>query len=244
MTPLIVGNWKMHGSLAARAEIEAIAKGLDADGTPSCEAVICPPFPLLFPAQKIAAGTRLKTGAQDCHFETEGAYTGDVSPAMLKEAGCSYVIVGHSERRHGHGEVSETVRRKAAAVLAEGMIPIVCVGETKPERGAGKAKATVEAQIRESMPKGGKAVIAYEPVWAIGTGDNATPSDIAEMHGFIRFVLGPAGKGTRILYGGSVTPKNAKEILAADNVNGALVGGASLKAESFLAIIRGLPKTP
>lgn len=244
MTPLIVGNWKMHGGLAARAELEAIAKGLAAPGLPACEAAICPPFTLLFPAQKIAAGTRLKTGSQDCHFEQAGAFTGDIAASMLKEAGCSFVIVGHSERRHGHGEASETVRKKADAVLAAGMTPIVCVGETKAERAAGKAKVTVENQIKASLPNVGGAVIAYEPVWAIGTGENAKPADIADMHGFIRLLLGPGGKATRILYGGSVTPENARGILATENVNGALVGGASLKAQSFLAIVKSLPKTP
>jgi triosephosphate isomerase (TIM) len=244
MTPLVVGNWKMHGTLASRAEIGAIARGLDKPGLPPVEAVVCLPFTLLFPAQKIAAGTKLKVGAQDCHFEKEGAFTGDVSAPMLKEAGCAYVIVGHSERRAGHGETSELVRRKAEAVLAAGMTPIVCVGETKAERAAGKAKATVEAALKASLPKASGAVIAYEPVWAIGTGENAKPADIAGMHGFIRLLLGPAGKTMRIVYGGSVTPENVKEIFAAAEVNGALVGGASLKAQSFLAIVKSLPKTP
>ncbi len=248
MKPLIAGNWKMNGRLKDRAEIDALAELIKTRGLPNCEVVICPPATLLFPAVKHVDGTPIQLGAQDCHWEESGPHTGDISAAMIKEAGCSYVIVGHSERRSGHGEHgerSQQIAAKAKAALEEGINPIICVGESLDEREAGKAKKHVLDQVKKSLPRDcppGKVSVAYEPMWAIGTGKTATPDDIAEMHGWIREELisrlGEGGKKIRILYGGSVTGDNAREILSTANVNGVLVGGASLKAGDFYPIIR------
>jgi triosephosphate isomerase len=244
---LIAGNWKMNG---LRREGEELARALaEAVGTGShdIEWLICPPFTLLAPVGAALEGSAVALGGQDCHTEDKGAYTGDIAAAMLGDLGCAYVILGHSERRHGHGESSDLVRGKVEAATRAGLKPIVCIGEDERERDAGKALAVLEAQLAaslsEALPDG--LVVAYEPVWAIGTGRTATPTDVASAHGHLRGLLasryGAAGRGVRLLYGGSVKPDNAGELLAADDVDGALVGGASLKADDFLAIGRAAP---
>jgi triosephosphate isomerase (TIM) len=241
--PLVAGNWKMNGLRAALAEIDAIADGFDARLREKTDLLICPPATLLAAAAARLEGTDIALGGQDCHAEASGAHTGDLSAAMLADAGARFVIVGHSERRAEHGESDGLVLAKARAALAAGLTPIVCVGETRGEREAGKAESVVAAQIAGSVPPEAppeRLVVAYEPVWAIGTGLTPTPQDVARMHGFARQridALGP-GKGgaTRILYGGSVKPENAGELLRVSDVDGALVGGASLKAKDFLAI--------
>ena len=233
----------MNGLLAeARNLAGGIAAGA-AQASPACELLICPPAQLLFPVAAALEGSSLALGGQDCHPAQSGAHTGDISAAMLRDAGCRYVILGHSERRQDHGETSALVQAKAAAALAAGLSPIVCVGETEAERESGRAMEVVEAQLRQSLPaSGGPAlVIAYEPVWAIGTGKTATPTDVETVHRGIRARLtelldGAAAASVRILYGGSVKPANAAELMAVPDVDGALVGGASLKAEDFLAI--------
>ncbi|MCA0401022.1 MAG: triose-phosphate isomerase [Proteobacteria bacterium] len=242
--PLVAGNWKMNGMRASLIELAGMARAYPAALRAKVDLVVCPPVTLLFPAVASALGSGIAIGAQDCHAKTSGAHTGDLSAAMLFDAGANAVIVGHSERRADHAETDADVKAKAAAVIAEGMTAIVCVGETRAEREAGKALAVVSAQVRASLPEGAKAsnvVIAYEPVWAIGTGLTPTIQDIAEMHADIRATLGrEIGKDQaaqmRILYGGSVKPQNAKEILDLADVDGALVGGASLKAVDFMAI--------
>jgi triosephosphate isomerase len=245
---LIAGNWKMNG---LRADGLALARDLASrvrKGAPGCDLLVCPPAQLLIPVGDAIAGTGIALGGQDCHTAASGAHTGDISAPMLADAGCSHVVVGHSERRSDHGESSDLVREKAAAGLAAGLTPIVCIGETAAEREAGRALAVIEGQLRDSLPEAGEGeavVIAYEPVWAIGTGKVATAGDVAEVHARIRRLLdellGPAGTEARILYGGSVKPNNAAELLAVDNVDGALVGGASLKAEDFWAIAASCP---
>jgi triosephosphate isomerase len=229
---LIAGNWKMHGSLAALTEIEIIAAGVP-NGV---DVAICPPFTLIAPA----VGRGVSIGAQDCHAAALGAHTGCVSVAMLKEAGATLCIVGHSERRADNFETDADVKAKAEAAQAGGLIAIVCVGETLAQRDAGQAIAIVQAQLAGSLPaeragEQGGLVVAYEPVWAIGTGRTPTCGDVADMHAAIRAVVGPA---VRILYGGSVKPSNAAELLAVPNVDGALVGGASLTAADFLPIVK------
>ncbi len=231
MNYLIAGNWKMNGLKASMREITALQERL-VEAPENAEVLICPPVTLL-PAMA-AKADKIMVGAQDCHAAESGAHTGDVSAEMLHEAGASYVIVGHSERRADHGETNKDVRAKAEAVLRAGMMPIVCVGETREEREAGEAIAIVTEQVKASLPEGDQYVIAYEPVWAIGTGLVPTIDDIAEVHDCIR---GLATATTPILYGGSVKPGNAPEILAVTNVNGALVGGARLKADDLYGII-------
>jgi triosephosphate isomerase len=232
---LVAGNWKMNGlradGLALTRDIAALARQPH-----RCELLVCPPATLLIPVGEVLAGSGVALGGQDCHPEPKGAFTGDISAEMLKDAGCSHAIVGHSERRHACGETDDDVRAKALAVWRAGLVAIVCVGETRVEREAGLAMSVVEAQLAGSLPDGAtadKLIIAYEPVWAIGTGLTPTVADIAEMHAAIRARI---SANTRILYGGSVNPKNAAEILALDEVDGALVGGASLKAADFWAI--------
>jgi len=241
--PLVVGNWKMNGLTASLAEIEAMRRAADAGEAGAAELAVCPPATLLAPAAEKLKGGKLSLGAQDCSPEPAGAFTGDISAAMLKDAGASYVIVGHSERRIHHQETDELVRAKAEAALKIGLVPIVCVGETRAQREAGEQAAVVIRQLRRSLPPGGTSetvVIAYEPVWAIGTGLTPTPADVAAVHNGIRALLaevgGPRAVKTRLLYGGSVKPSNCSELLTLDNVDGALVGGASLKAAEFLAI--------
>ena len=239
--PLVAGNWKMNGLRSSAAEFTRIVEG--AQKLTAVELMICPPATLVVLFAAAAKGTPVLIGAQDCHAEPSGAFTGDLSAEMLKDAGASAVIVGHSERRSYHKETDADVRAKALAARRAGLCAIVCVGETRAEREGGRALAVVGTQLDGSVPDGATAenlVVAYEPVWAIGSGLTPTPSDVAEMHAFVRqrlgSRLGEEGLGIRILYGGSVKPSNAKELLHVANVDGALVGGASLKAEEFLAI--------
>lgn len=237
----IIGNWKMHGdAVMAHAWVESVAA--QAAKMPShVEVAVCPPATLLASVTRAMIGSRLHAGGQDCSTHAQGAYTGEISAAMLREAGCRYVIVGHSERRQYHLETSETVAAKAQAALAAGLKPIICIGETLAEREEGLAETVVARQIAESIPAShqplatGHFLVAYEPVWAIGTGRSATAADIARMHGFIA----QRAAGVPVLYGGSVKPANAREILTTKAVSGVLVGGASLNAQEFNAIIAG-----
>lgn len=239
--PFIVGNWKMHGTRAMMAEARAIDRG--AARYPGVRVGIAPPATLINAMKEALQAAHI--GAQDCHAEVSGAFTGDISAAMLADAGAQFVIVGHSERRAQHSENDAAVKAKAEAALAAGLEVIVCVGETEAERDAGKAEAVVTRQLDRSLPEGDEAAarvtVAYEPVWAIGTGRVPSVEDVGAMHRAIRArlgkIYGESGAAVRILYGGSVNSKNALELLAADEVGGALVGGASLTAESFLAIV-------
>ena len=232
---LVAGNWKMNGLRAdGLALARAVAAG--AGGRGGCDLLVCPPATLLAEIGKALAGGAVALGGQDCHAAPAGAFTGCISAEMLRDAGCTHVILGHSERRHGLGEGDTDVRAKVTAAWRAGLVAILCIGETRAEREAGRAEAVVAGQLAGSMPDGAAAerlVVAYEPVWAIGTGLTPTLDDIAAMHAAIR---GQIPAATRILYGGSVNPKNASDILALADVDGALVGGASLKAEDFLAI--------
>jgi len=237
--PLVAGNWKMNGLAASIGQLTAVIAG--AAGAPKVDMMVCPPATLIASFAAAARGTPVLIGGQDCHALASGAYTGDISAEMLKDAGASAVIVGHSERRQYHHETDAEVRAKAEAARRAGLMPIVCVGETRPQREAGQALDVVVRQLQGSLPDAtADFVVAYEPVWAIGTGLTPTPADVSEVHRTIRGHLvsryGAEGQGARILYGGSVNPKNAAELLAVDNVDGALVGGASLKAADFLAI--------
>lgn len=242
--PLIAGNWKMNGLKSALAEATAVRDALTPDpGAP--EVMICPPATLLAALADLAKTSPLAVGAQDCHHLASGAHTGDISAEMLRDAGATAVIVGHSERRADHGEIDRIVRDKASAAHRAGLTAIVCIGETRGQREAGLTLGVVGRQLAASLPDGASdtdTVIAYEPVWAIGTGLTPSTNDIVEVHTLIRKDLearfGAAGNRIRILYGGSVKPSNAAELMALANVNGALVGGASLKAEDFLAIVR------
>ncbi len=240
MRQLIAGNWKMNGLTETGAAITApLRRG--ADGL-ACDIVICPPVTLLLTLAHVLVGSAVEVGGQDCHAKTSGAHTGDISPAMLRDAGARWVIVGHSERRADHAETDAQIRAKAVAAAAAGLTPIVCVGETEAQRVSGQALAIVSSQLAGSLPDDFAGVVAYEPVWAIGTGKTATTADVAEMHAHIRATLrtrfAAAGAGMRILYGGSVKPSNAAELLAVPDVGGALVGGAALNADDFLAIAR------
>ncbi|WP_340315168.1 triose-phosphate isomerase [Rhizorhabdus argentea] len=239
---LVAGNWKMNGSLGSLVELDAIAAAAAAQ--PSVDVAVCPPFTLI--AAAVARAPALAVGAQDCHSAAKGAHTGCISAAMLVEAGAKLVIVGHSERRADQQETDAEVQAKAKAAIAAGLLAIVCVGETEAERDAGRAIAVVEGQLDGSIPREGTGitlVVAYEPVWAIGTGRTPSTGDVAEMHAAIRrrleLLLGHEGAKVRILYGGSVKPDNARELLAVADVDGALVGGASLTAEQFVPIIEG-----
>ena len=236
--PLVAGNWKMNGLRASIAELEAVIAG-----AATCDLVVCPPATLIAAFAERAKGSSIAIGGQDCHPEASGAHTGDLSAEMLKDAGASAVIVGHSERRAEHAEADALVRKKAAAARRAGLLAIVCVGETKAERDAGRTLEVVSRQIAGSVPDAATAknlVIAYEPVWAIGTGVTPMPGDVTKVHGLIRDALaqrfGEGGRAIRILYGGSVKPENAAALLLAPECDGALVGGASLKAKDFLAI--------
>jgi triosephosphate isomerase len=247
--PLVAGNWKMNGLKASLGEIAAMRRGVEAGEAGAAEVLVCPPATLLGEAAAILTGGPVALGAQDCHPKGNGAHTGDIAACMLKDAGASHVIIGHSERRADHGETDALARAKTEAALAEGLTAIVCVGETRAEREAGRALAVTGLQVRGSLPPladPSRVVVAYEPVWAIGTGLTPTAADVAEMHATIRGLLaeiyGPAGGAMRILYGGSVKPANAAELLSLANVDGALVGGASLKAADFLGIA-GVYKT-
>jgi triosephosphate isomerase (TIM) len=248
MRPLIAGNWKMHGTGAAIGEILCTAKCV-AEEAPPCDVLICPPFTLIARGAAAADG-RVAIGGQDCRRERSGAYTGDVSAEMLADAGATAVIVGHSERRRYHGETDIDIAMKTGAAWRAGLFAIVCIGETEEEHDAGHAVDVVAHQLDASLPLGADCAttaIAYEPVWAIGSGRTPTAEEIVAIHAFVRERLverlGDGGLQLRILYGGSVKPANAGSILSLPNVNGALVGGASLKAEEFLAIIRAVPRT-
>ncbi len=243
--PLIAGNWKMNGlaadGLALASDIAA--RAAEAGGGLACDIAVAPPATILRDVAARLTGGPVIAGGQDCHTERAGAHTGDLSAAMLKDAGASFVIVGHSERRADHDEDDDLVRAKAEAALGEGLVAVVCVGETEEERDAGDAVSVVISQIDGSLPAGANprtAVVAYEPVWAIGTGRTPTLDEIVEIHAAIRGHLADrfdGGEGIRILYGGSMKPSNAAEILGLEDVDGGLVGGASLKAEDFWAII-------
>ncbi len=245
--PLVAGNWKMNGLKSSVKELEATIAGLTPELTAKVDVMLCPPATLLISFADRAAGTPLDVGAQNCHSNNAGAHTGDLSAEMLADAGAAACIVGHSERRADYGESDLVACGKAEAVLRAGLTAIVCVGETRAERDAGQALAIVRSQVLGSLPEESaeKLVVSYEPVWAIGTGLTPTVDDVAEVHAMIRDALvgryGEAGKGIRILYGGSVKPSNAAELLAIPNVDGALVGGASLKAVDLLAIAEAAP---
>lgn len=244
MRRLAAGNWKMNGTSAALAELKAL---LDAHPDPGCEMLICPPATLVAQAAWAVRDTVLKIGGQDCHPKASGAHTGDISAAMLADAGASHVILGHSERRADHGESDALIRAKAEAAWAAGLVAVICVGETEAQRDSGATLEVVGGQLDGSIPEGATAantVVAYEPVWAIGTGRTPTLQEIGEVHGFLRNRLGARfhaeATGIRLLYGGSVKPSNAAEIFAVEDVDGALVGGASLKASDFGAIVAAL----
>ena len=246
--PLIAGNWKMNGLTSAMAEFEAMIAGA-AGVAAKADLLVCPPVTLLAAfAARATSVAGLTVGAQDCHDKMSGAHTGDISAEMLADAGATAIIVGHSERRADHRETDAIIRRKAEAVWRAGLIAIVCVGETQGERDGGRTLDVVGGMLNGSLPDGTTAantVVAYEPVWAIGTGRTPTTADVEEVHGFIRSRLEARFDGEaarlRILYGGSVKPSNAAELMAVANVNGALVGGASLKAADFLAIAAACP---
>jgi triosephosphate isomerase len=245
--PLIAGNWKMNG---LKADALALAKGV-ADGVRQAkwadrEVLLCPPATLIMAVADAVKGSGVLVGGQDCHAKASGAHTGDVAAEMLRDAGCTHVIVGHSERRTDCGETDAKVRAKAEAAWRAGLLPIVCIGETLAEREGGKTLSVLESQLKGSVPAGAtaaKLVVAYEPVWAIGTGKTPTTPEVAAAHAHIRKVLDglmDAAAGVRLLYGGSVKGSNAAELLAVNDVDGALVGGASLKADEFLAIAKAV----
>ena len=244
ITPLIAGNWKMNGLRSSIEQLSELAGLLTTGDAPRAIVVVCPPATILHAVASSGATSGILAGGQDCHAEASGAHTGDVSAGMLADAGAQYVIVGHSERRASYGETDAQVRAKAEAAIGAGLKPIICVGETEAERDAGTAERVVAGQIAESVPEAAgqhEIIVAYEPVWAIGTGRTPSNDEIAQMHNAIRRLLvdrfGDKGATTRILYGGSMKPTNAREILAIDNVNGGLVGGASLLAKDFYTII-------
>ena len=240
MRQLIAGNWKMNGlSAEAAAIVTPLRTG--ASGL-ACDLLVCPPFTQIAAVASLLAGSAVAVGGQDCHVSEKGANTGDISAAMLRDVGATWVIIGHSERRQDHHETDALIQAKANAAVAAGLTPIVCVGETEAQRSAGQQNQVVGGQLAGSLPSGFAGVVAYEPVWAIGTGKTATEADVAAMHLFIRNTLvqqlGANGEAIRILYGGSVRPANAGSLLAVPHVGGALVGGASLKAEDFLGIAK------
>lgn len=244
MRRLAAGNWKMNGTSAALAEVSAL---LQSHPAPACDMLLCPPATLITRMADLARGTALRVGGQDCHAKSSGAHTGDISAEMLVDSGASHVILGHSERRADHGESDAQVHAKAEAALRAGLTAIICIGETEAERDAGRTLDVVGTQLHGSVPDHATAanlVIAYEPVWAIGTGRTPTLAEIAEVHAFLRTRLtariGTAAADVPLLYGGSVKPSNAKEIFAVPHVDGALVGGASLKAADFGAIVTAL----
>jgi triosephosphate isomerase len=251
MRPLVAGNWKMNGLAGDLGELAVLRDAL-AEQAPSCDVLICPPATLIARAAWTVKGA-FALGGQDCHAQGQGAFTGDISAEMLKDAGASYVIVGHSERRHRHGESDSDVAAKARAAWRAGLKAIICIGETEAQRDAGDAHVICQGQLNTSVPDGAtpaNTVLAYEPVWAIGTGRTPTGAEIAAMHAHIRAcLLRRLGVGTKegakemlILYGGSVKPDNAREILNLPEVGGALVGGASLKAADFLSVVRVIAK--
>lgn len=234
LRPLIAANWKMHGDMSWIEKLAEFDELFPAEQRAEIDILICPPSPFIFPMMERCGGKDIWLGAQNCHIAVKGAHTGEISAEMLESVGADYVIVGHSERRE-MGEVNVDVRAKAEACLRAELTPIICVGESLAQREAGQALSVVQTQITESVPDITDYVIAYEPVWAIGTGKVPTLTDIADMHAAIRAQIGP---DVRILYGGSVKPSNAEAILATDNVNGALIGGAGLEMESLATIAR------
>jgi triosephosphate isomerase (TIM) len=241
--PLIAGNWKMNGVKTSGNEINAMIEGAKDGLSKSVDLLICPPATLLMGLARVAKGSKLNIGAQDCHAKASGAHTGDISAEMIADAGGVAVIVGHSERRADHHESDQIVREKAMAAMRAGLLAIICVGETEAQKDAGKTIDVVSTQLGGSIPDSADTsllVIAYEPIWAIGTGRTPTVADVAHVHAAIRNALiarfGDEGERVRILYGGSVKPSNAAELMHVPNVNGALIGGASLKASDFLAI--------
>ena len=241
--PLVAGNWKMNGLKASLNEISAMGTGFDAGLQSKIDMMICTPATLVLTAAHTALGSGILIGGEDCHANASGAHTGDISAEMLKDAGATAVIVGHSERRTDHGESNAAVKAKADAGLRAGLLTIVCIGETEAQRKSGETLAVLKDQLDGSMPDGSKAlevVVAYEPVWAIGTGLVPSADDVKEAHAFIRENLkarfGEECANMRLLYGGSVKPSNAAELMGIANVDGALVGGASLKADDFLGI--------
>ena len=246
-TPLLAGNWKLNLTISEAVELATDLKGR-LDGVADREVMVAPVFTALQAVAAALAGSPLAVGAQDVYWEERGAFTGEVSPSLLGDAGCSHVIIGHSERRQFFGETDGTVNRKAKAAAAAGLVPVVCVGETLDEREAGSAREVVERQIKGGLAGFGgdgaeRLVVAYEPVWAIGTGRTATPEQAGEIHGFIRGLLSGlfgdiVADRIRILYGGSVKPDNVDELMRQADIDGALVGGAALKAESFARIVR------
>lgn len=241
--PLVAGNWKMNGTGGSLDELVAIGRGFAGELEAAADALVCVPATLLSRAHDVLSRTPVKAGGEDCHWNASGAHTGDISAEMLKDAGASHVIVGHSERRTDHKETDAVVHAKAEAAWRAGLVAIVCIGETRAEREAGATLDVLSRQIKASVPAAAThetLVVAYEPVWAIGTGLTPTIADVAEAHAHVRKelagVIGAEAASTRILYGGSVKPANARELLSIANVNGALVGGASLKAADFLGI--------
>ncbi len=242
--PIVAGNWKMNGTTAMLKEPRLLAEMLR-DVKLKCDVLVCPPATLARRVKSVMKGSRIKVGGQDCHWNASGAHTGDISAEMLKDAGCTYVIVGHSERRTHHGENDHVVAQKAMAIMKTGLTAIICIGETLDERKGSKTLDVISAQVKGSVPEGATStnmILAYEPVWAIGTGLTPTVAEVAEVHAHIRKLLmsshGDDGANVRVLYGGSVKPSNAAELMGTDNVNGALVGGASLKAADFIGIIK------
>ncbi len=245
--PLIAGNWKMYKTIGEAVElVEALLR--DLGDTTGREVLVCPPFTALHALSPLLQETPIRLGAQDVHYELQGAFTGAISPLMLKDIGCRYVLVGHSERRQIFGEGDELINRKLRAALTNTLRPILCVGETKPQRDAGEAESVVVGQVRAGLAGVAiealeQLVIAYEPVWAIGTGDTATPADAQAMHATVRRTITElydqaAADQLRIQYGGSVKPDNVDELMSQPDIDGALVGGASLKADSFLRIVQ------
>jgi triosephosphate isomerase len=238
MKKLIAGNWKMNtDGESARTLMQDLLKDIPT----GVDLLVCPPFSYLEGIFWILKGKSIALGGQDCSDRDNGAFTGDISAKMLKGIGCTYVILGHSERRQHHRETDALIARKAAKAHENGLITIICVGETESQREAGEEKSVIEKQLGKAIPKSAtpeNTVIAYEPVWAIGTGKTAKPKDVRVMHNFIRKKLGARLKGCRILYGGSMKPENARELLATPNVDGGLIGGASLKAADFIAIAK------
>jgi triosephosphate isomerase (TIM) len=242
--PLVAGNWKMNGTRAMLAQFDKLSTGLSGASAAPCDVMICPPATLVSAAVERAKGSGVRVGGQDCHAKASGAHTGDISAEMLADAGAQAVIVGHSERRTDHAESDVIVRAKCEAAWRAGLIAIVCIGESEAERRSGVTLDVVSGQLAGSLPGGclaARTVIAYEPIWAIGTGLTPTVGDVAEVHAAVRRTLadrfGAEGSAMRILYGGSVKPSNARELLRVADVNGALVGGASLEAADFLGII-------
>ncbi|MDD3370560.1 MAG: triose-phosphate isomerase [Alphaproteobacteria bacterium] len=237
---MVVANWKMYGRLTSGLVLaREIAEKAEEARPLNFDLVLCPPATLTWAIGEALLGTPVMLGGQDCHTATHGAYTGDLSAAMFVDLGCRYIILGHSERRYGHGESSELIAQKVEAAQLAGLTTIVCVGETADELKAGETAEIIEKQLRESLPKKIKTanlVVAYEPIWAIGTGQQPEPEDVVTVHKQIRKVLGEVGETVRVLYGGSVTPSNAENILCEDEVDGVLVGSASLNADGFWAI--------